>query len=95
MGENSGTIATSTSRGSSDVSVQAGGTINAGGLVGANDGAGSLVTDSYATGNVTVSTSTDFENTGSTVGGLVGANPGTVRGSYATGDVTALSEHEW
>ncbi len=53
---------------------------HAGGLVGFNEGTGSSVTDSYATG--TVSATARFS------GGLVGENEGTVSGSYATGAVS-------
>ena len=89
VGRNSGTIATST-HAAVDVSVQASGTINAGGLVGFN-AEFATVRGSYATGHVSASTSTGFVNMVSTVGGLVGDNGGTIAASYATGDVDAAS----
>lgn len=50
-----------------------------GGLVGFNNGSTSTISDSHATGSVTVS--------GHTAGGLVGNNGGTISNSYATGNI--------
>ncbi len=57
---------------------------NTGGFVGINSGASAAVVDSYATGKVEVLT-------GGSVGGLAGVNVGTVTRSYATGDVSGVS----
>ena len=55
----------------------------AGGLVGSTNSAASI-TNSYATGDVTSSTS---------VGGLVGDASGLITGSYATGKVSGTSSY--
>jgi len=58
---------------------------NVGGLVGGNDG---TISNSYATGSVTVVSTNNY----SVVGGLVGRNErGTISNSYATGSVTGSS----
>jgi hypothetical protein len=53
-----------------------------GGLVGKNDYQGTI-TECYATGNVTVFTTS--------AGGLVGSNSGTIQSSYSTGKVSSIS----
>ena len=58
----------------------------AGGLIGYNNSSITIITDSYATGDVTASGSYDAY-----AGGLVGDGYGTITDSYATGDVTASS----
>jgi filamentous hemagglutinin family protein len=73
VGQNSVTISQSYATGT----VEGG---YSGGLVGRNQAAG-IVEDSYATGNV------ESTDTGDYNGGLVGYNWGTIRRSYATGDV--------
>ena len=50
-----------------------------------------VVMNSYATGQVTVSTSTDHLNDEARAGGLVGDNRGRITGSYAHGNVRAES----
>jgi filamentous hemagglutinin family protein len=58
----------------------------AGGLVGYNYGNGSTITDSYATGTVSIA------GNGGAVGGLVGNNVGaTITSSYATGSVSGVT----
>jgi filamentous hemagglutinin family protein len=84
IGLNGGTVQQSYATG--NVIVTSSGSIGAGGLAGGNAGNPTLgfvglIEQSYATGAVT--------SAGSDVGGLVGANEGgTVRTSYATGNVT-------
>ena len=80
LGDNTGVVSTSTSA-MVTVNVQgsdSGSAVDAGGLVGEN-ASGSEITGSYATGNVTVSTST-LAN----AGGLAGNNLGVISASYAT-----------
>jgi len=74
-----GTVSTSFAGGS--VTATGG---NAGGLIG-DISTGSTVTDVYAVGAVTNTSS----SSGNTAGGLVGINRGTVTDAYATGAVTA------
>ena len=57
------------------------GSLEIGGLVGANVG---VISDSYATGNVS--------GGGNYVGGLVGADSGTISDSYATGSVSSTRD---
>lgn len=65
---------------SGTVRSQVGGRVNTGGLVGTMQ-EGSLLDQSYSTAEVS--------GTNRRTGGLVGANRGTIRDSYATGSVTA------
>lgn len=58
---------------------------SAGGLVGYNEPGSSSITNSYATGSVTVNSPS-----GGNVGGLVGNNSGSVSTSYATGAITDI-----
>ncbi|MEX0685699.1 MAG: GLUG motif-containing protein [Balneolales bacterium] len=85
-GRNDGTISESYAEGSissGEVPTEGFGSIGTGGLVGVNNGG--LVTSSYATGEVTVPTDTDFR-----AGGLVGYNnnDGEIINSYATTTVS-------
>ena len=65
------------------------GNVDAGGLVGYNDGGS--ITNSYATGNVSA-TSTSIPTYSAYAGGLVGYNnSGDITNSYATGNVSATS----
>ncbi len=65
---------------------------NAGGLIGWNEGTGSLIQNSYATGSVTASVKGGDDANGA-AGGLIGRLvTGTVRYSYATGSV---SGNDW
>ena len=95
------TYGTTTASGAAvTVNVQAGSgvTLYVGGLIGiapngqpTADLYNPIIRDSYATGDVTVSTSTGFVNNQVRAGGLVGYNGGTITGSYATGNVSAAS----
>ena len=70
------------------VNVSYSGAVCAGGLVGKNSGD---ILNSYATGNVSAtSTSSDHLNN-ALAGGLVGSNSGDITNSYATGEVSATS----
>ena len=71
------------------VNVRYGGNVYAGGLVGYNDGGS--ITNSYATGNVSAtSTATSTSYYSAYAGGLVGYNyRGSITNSYATGNVSA------
>ena len=64
-------------------------TTYAGGLIGYVDTA-ATVKDSYASGNVTVTTTSGFAY----AGGFVGMNKGTIEGSLAFGNVTAKGQNE-
>jgi mucin-19 len=78
IGANAGSVDQASAGG--DIS-GAGSGADAGGLIGANAASGA-VTDSYATGNVTLTG-------GAAAGGLIGANAGTLTRTYAIGLVTA------
>jgi hypothetical protein len=80
VGDNGGRIASSYATGSV---TSAGGDASVGGLVGASGNKG-VVTDSFASGNITVTGATN-----AFVGGLIGGNGGSINRSYATGDVVA------
>ena len=84
FGYNTGTI---TNLGVTDFTVNysRSGTTNAGGLVGYNSNRGTI-TNSYATGNVTATASSN-----AFAGGLAGYNTGTIANSYAVGAVTATA----
>ena len=73
------------------VNVSASATSVAGALVGINMG---TIMNSYATGEVTADSSSDFSSSDffqDSAGGLVGISYGAIMNSYATGDVTANS----
>ena len=70
----------------SNASTEVTGVYDVGGLVGENF-ADSTITDSHATGSVTSDDGSGYP--GDRVGGLVGANAGSIADSYATGVVSA------
>ena len=89
VGQNLGTIRKSYS--SANVTATAAGSSDAvaGGLLSWNlGGTGGTVEASYATGNVSVTGSSNASNNAD-AGGLVGRNAGTIRAVYATGNVSA------
>ena len=102
LGASNGTTTASGAR--VEIIVQGGGgTTNAGGLVGFNSSGlpstdrerpNPLIRDSYATGHVTVSTSTGHLSHRAQAGGLVGYNDGSIIGSYATGNASAASGYD-
>ncbi len=77
VGMNEGTISASYAEGAVS------GAGNVGGLVGFNTATGRIIDASYATGAVS-----SGGGPGTRVGGLVGANDGTISGAYAEGAVT-------
>ena len=84
VGSSNGTINSSRAAGAVNVSGTA---TNVGGLVGEHVVAGTNITGSYATGNVTAANSTS-------VGGLIGSHGGgTVNGTHATGNVTGGAQY--
>ena len=64
--------------------------VYAGGLIGYMDTAGAFVKNSYASGNVSVTTTSGFAY----AGGFVGMNKGTIHCSLAFGDVTAKGQND-
>ena len=74
---------------SADVTISLTQNVYAGGLIGHIDTA-ATVKDSYASGNVSVTTTSGY----SYAGGFVGANKGTVEGCLAFGNVTAHGQND-
>ena len=73
------------------VNVSYGGYVYAGGLAGYNDGGS--ITNCYATGDVSASSSSYYVYDDAYAGGLVGvnSNSGSIKNCYATGEVSATS----
>ncbi len=82
-----GTSATIQNVGLVDVNIT--GSTFVGSLVGSNFG---TVNNSYATGSVTGTDTTDTDGTQNKVGGLVGGNSGTISNSYANVNVTGSGD---
>ena len=72
------------------VNVRYSGAVYAGGLVGRNSG---VITNSYATGNVSATASSSGTKAYAYAGGLVGYNSGDITNSYAAGNVSATSTY--
>ena len=70
------------------VNVSYSGKVYAGGLVGSNSGS---ILNSYATGNVSATSTGPSASSYAYAGGLVGYNSGDILNSYATGNVSATS----